>query len=116
MKIGQQNTDARFSNCYNSLNFQDNINCNSTRQNVLKWRKTCTALILDLVYFNSPHTKFNNLYPFEGPCRYSSVTVTSVMVFVGPGKVHVSFGPDYYEYCRCGIFGEVCPIPLFGAC
>ena len=59
-----------------------------------------------------------NLYPFEGPCRsrYSPVTVTSVMVFVGPGKVHVSFGPDYYEYCRCGIFGEVCPIPLFGAC
>ena len=89
---------------------------NTTRQNVLKWRITCTALILDLVYFNGPHTKFNNLYPFEGPCRYSSVTVTSVMVFVGPGKVHVSFGPDYSEYCRCGIFGEVCPIPLFGAC
>ena len=44
------------------------------------------------------------------------MTVTSVMVFVGPGKVHVSLGPDYSEYCRCGIFGEVCPIPLFGAC
>ena len=40
----------QFSNCYNSLNFQDNINCNTTRQNVLKWRKTCTALILDLVF------------------------------------------------------------------
>ena len=39
---------------------------------MLKWRKTCTGLKFDLVNFNSPQTKFKNLYPFEGPC--SSIT------------------------------------------
>ena len=49
---------ARFSNCSNSLNFKDKINCNTTKQNDLKWRKTCTGLKSDLVLFNGPQTKY----------------------------------------------------------
>ena len=49
---------ARFSNCSNSLNFEAKINCNTTKQNDLKWRKTCTGSKLDLVHFNGPQTKF----------------------------------------------------------
>ena len=48
---------ARFSNCSNSLNFEAKINCNTTKQNDLKWRKTCTGLKFDLVHFNGPQTK-----------------------------------------------------------
>ena len=49
---------ARFSNCSNSLNFEAKINFITTRQNDLKWRKTCTGLKFDLVHFNGPQTKF----------------------------------------------------------
>ena len=49
---------ARFSNCSNSLNFEAKINCNTTKQNDLQWRKTCTGSKFDLVHFNGPHTKF----------------------------------------------------------
>ena len=49
---------ACFSNCSNSLNFEAKINCNTTRQNDLKWRKTCTGLKFDLVHFNGPQTNF----------------------------------------------------------
>ena len=34
------------------------INCNTTKQNDLKWRKTCTGLKFDLVHFYGPQTKF----------------------------------------------------------
>ena len=34
------------------------INFNTTRQNDLKWRKTCIGLKFDLVHFNGPQTKF----------------------------------------------------------
>ena len=47
---------ARFSNCSNSLNFQAKINFNTTRQNDLKWRKTCTGLKFDLDHFYGPQT------------------------------------------------------------
>ena len=49
---------ARFSNCCNSLNFEAKINFNITKQNDLKWRKTCTGLKFDLEHFNGPQTKF----------------------------------------------------------
>ena len=49
---------ARFSNCCNSLNFEVKINFNTTRQNDLKWRKTCTGLKFDLKHLNGPQTKF----------------------------------------------------------
>ena len=49
---------ARFSNCSNSLNFEAKINCNTTKQNDLKWRKKCTVSKFDLVHFNGPQTKF----------------------------------------------------------
>ena len=49
---------AKFSNCSHSLNFEAKINCNTTKQNDLKWRKTCTGLKFDLVHFNGPQTKF----------------------------------------------------------
>ena len=49
---------ARFSNCSNSLNFEAKINFNTTRQNGLKWRETCTGLKFDLMHFNGPQTKF----------------------------------------------------------
>ena len=39
---------------YNSLNFEAKINLNTTRQNDLKWRKTCIGLKFDLVHFNCP--------------------------------------------------------------
>ena len=53
-KVGSQ----KISNCSNSLNFEAKINCNTTKQNDLKWRKTCTGLKFDLVHFNGPQTKF----------------------------------------------------------
>ena len=34
------------------------MNCNTTRQNDLKWRKRYTGLKFDLVHFNGPQTKF----------------------------------------------------------
>ena len=40
------------------FNFEAKINCNTTRQNVLNWRKKCTRLKFDLVHFNGPQTKF----------------------------------------------------------
>ena len=43
-------------NCCNSLNFEAKINFNTTKQNDLKWRKTCTGLKFDLEYFNGPQT------------------------------------------------------------
>ena len=66
---------ARFSNCSNSLNFEAKINCNTTKQNDLKWRKTCTGSKFDLVHFNGPQTKFivDSLYkhPVHESWEYS---------------------------------------------
>ena len=49
---------------YNSLNFEAKINFKTTRQNDLKWIKTCTGLKFDLKHFNDPQIKFigNSLY------------------------------------------------------
>ena len=52
--MGSQKT----SNCSNSLNFEAKINFNTTRQNDLKWRKTCIGVKFDLMHFNGPQTKF----------------------------------------------------------
>ena len=49
---------ASFSYGSNSLNFEAKINCNTPRQNDLKWRKRCTGLKFDLVHFDGPQTKF----------------------------------------------------------
>ena len=57
-QIIKRQFSARFSNCSNSLNFEAKINRNTTKQNDLKWRKTCTGLKFDLVHFNGPQTKF----------------------------------------------------------
>ena len=43
---------------YNSLNFEAKINFKTTRQNDLKWRKTCIGLKFDLEHFYGPQTKF----------------------------------------------------------
>ena len=55
---------------YNSLNFEAKINLNTTRQNDLKWTKTCTGLKFDLEQLNGPQTKFicDSLYkhPVDG--------------------------------------------------
>ena len=40
---------------YNSLNFEAKINFNTTRQNDLKWRKTCIGL---KEHFYGPQTQF----------------------------------------------------------
>ena len=59
---------ARFTNCSNSLNFEAKINF-KTRQNDLKWQKTCTGLKFDLEHFNGPQTKFivDSLYEHPVP-------------------------------------------------
>ena len=52
------------SNCSNLINFEAKINCNTTRQNDLKCRKTCTGLKFDL----------DQIYWWqliETPCTYS---------------------------------------------
>ena len=56
--LAKRQFSACFSNCSNSLNFKDKINCNTTKQNDLKWGKTYTGLKFDLVHFNGPQTKF----------------------------------------------------------
>ena len=64
---------ARFSNCCNSLNFEAKINFNTTRQNDLKWRKTCIGLKFDLEHFYGPQTKFicDSLYKHPVVCALS---------------------------------------------
>ena len=47
-----------FSNWSNSLNLEAKLNCNTTRQNGSKWRKSCTGSKYDLVHFNGPQIKF----------------------------------------------------------
>ena len=47
---------AKFSNRSNSLNFEAKINCNTIKTNVLKWRKTCTGLKFDWLYFYGPQS------------------------------------------------------------
>ena len=59
------------SNCSNLINFKAKINCNTTRQNDLKWRKTCTGLKFDLVYSNGPQTKFIFDSLYEHPVHAS---------------------------------------------
>ena len=49
---------AQFSSFSNSHNFEAEINFKTTRQNVLKWRKSCTGLRFDLEHFEGPQTKF----------------------------------------------------------
>ena len=56
--LAKRQISACFSNCSISLNFKDKINCNTTKQNDLKWGKTYTGLKFDLVHFNGPQTKF----------------------------------------------------------
>jgi len=48
--------------CMLAGNLQPNINCNTTRQNVVKSRKTCTVLKFDLVHINGPETLTPNLF------------------------------------------------------
>ena len=50
---------ARFSNFYNSLNFEAKINCNTIKPNVPKWRKTCTGLKFDLLAFYGPESNIH---------------------------------------------------------
>ena len=56
--LAKRQFSACFSNFSISLNFKDKINCNTTKQNDLKWGKTYTGLKFDLVHFNGPQTKF----------------------------------------------------------
>ena len=38
------------------MNFEANINCNTIKTNVPKWRKTCTGLKFDLFNFYGPQS------------------------------------------------------------
>ena len=64
---------ARFLNCSNSLNLEAKINFNTTKQNELKWRKTCTGLKFDLEHFNGPHTKFVRDSLYKHPVDFTCV-------------------------------------------
>ena len=66
---------ARFSNCSNSLNFEAKINFITTRQNDLKWRKTCTGLKFDLEHFYGPQTKFIRDSLYKHPVGIGNVTL-----------------------------------------
>ena len=57
----------KFTNCSNSFNFEAKINFNTSRQNELKWRKTCTGLKFDLMHFNGPQTKFIRVSLYKHP-------------------------------------------------
>ena len=69
-------------------------NCNTTRQNDLKWRKTCTGLKLDLEHFNGPQTKFigNSLYKHPVPAAEAeAVTEAVAEEFFGFGFFEFGF-------------------------
>merc|ERR1712218_281561 len=68
---------ARFSNCSNSLNFEAKINFNTTRQNDLKWRKTCTGLKFDLEHFNAPLAKFIGDSLYKHPVVLTTTIITT---------------------------------------
>ena len=59
-KVGSQ----KISNCSNSLNFEAKINCNTIKQNVPKWRKTCIGLKFYLLNFYGPQS---NIHTFWDP-------------------------------------------------
>ena len=61
---------AQFSSFSNSLNFEAKINFKTTRQNDLKWRKTCTGLKFDLKHFNDPQIKFIGDSLYKHPVLY----------------------------------------------
>ena len=79
------------------------MNCNTTRQNDLKWRKRCTGLKFDLVHFDGPQTKFifDSLYkhPVCINCKFvkyiflhykmSSITFFNDSIFAHPAIVVV---------------------------
>ena len=54
-KVGSQ----KISNCSNSLNFEAKINCNTIKQNVPKWRKTCIGLKFYLLNFYGPQSNIH---------------------------------------------------------
>ena len=86
---------ARFSNCSNSLNFEAKINFNNTRQNDLKWRKTCTGLKFNLEYLNGPQTKFigNSLY--KHPVERSSPSPIPLLTPWHYNKTHPKIGSSF---------------------
>ena len=61
----------QFSNFFNSLNFEAKINCNTSKPNVPKWRKTCTGLQFDVVHFNGPQSHLLSGGKLWGPCTWS---------------------------------------------
>ena len=54
-KLGSQ----KISDCSNSLNFEAEINCNTMKPYVPKWRKTCTGLKFDLLDFYGPQSNIH---------------------------------------------------------
>ena len=50
--------DFQIAVTHSIFNFEAKVNFNTTIQNDLKWRKTCTGLNFDLEYFNGSQTKF----------------------------------------------------------
>ena len=54
-KVGSQ----KISNCSKSLNFEAKINCNTIKQNVPKWRKTCIGLKFYLLNFYGPQSNIH---------------------------------------------------------
>ena len=58
----------KFSSCSNSLNFEAKINCNTSKPNVPKWRKTCTGLQFYVVHFNGSQSHLLSGGNLWGPC------------------------------------------------
>ena len=58
----------KFSNCSYTLTFEAKINCNTIKQNVPKWRLTCTGLKFDLLYFYGPQSHILSGGNIWGPC------------------------------------------------
>ena len=83
---------ARFSNYSNSINFKAKINFNTTRQNDLKWRKTCTGLKFDLEHFNGPQTKFIGDSLYKHPVVIIIINSSSCTMY--------SVQPVYTVQCR----------------
>ena len=75
------------SNCSNLINFEAKINCNTTRQNDLKCRKTCTGLKFDLLQFDCPQSHIIFVDHFEGPWSIKTwIMLHDVCVLYSPNS------------------------------
>ena len=55
------------------IRFRKYLYFNTSRQNELKWRKTCTGLKFDLEHFNGPKSKFIRDSLYKHPVHQTNV-------------------------------------------